>query len=116
MGVVRKTQCVRRSQGSRSPERLALKLKILNTPMGYLHQILQEGAGMQNKLALSIEGMHCGACVRRLTTALEGVKGVELGSVEVGLAELRFDPNHSSAKEITSAVDRIGFTAQIKES
>ncbi len=71
---------------------------------------------MQDKLTLSIEGMHCGACVRRVTTALEGVKGVELGSVEIGSAKLKFDPDQASAKEIAAAVDRIGFTAQTKES
>jgi len=71
---------------------------------------------MQNKLTLSIEGMHCGACVRRVTTALEGVTGVELGSVEVGSAKLKFNPDQASATEIAAAVDRIGFTAQIKES
>jgi copper chaperone len=71
---------------------------------------------MQKKLTLSIEGMHCGACVRRVTTALEGVTGVELGSVEVGSAKLKFNPDQASATVIAAAVDRIGFTAQIKES
>jgi copper chaperone len=71
---------------------------------------------MQDKLTLSIEGMHCGSCVRRVTTALEGVKGVELGSVEIGTAKLKFDRDQASAKEIAAAVDRIGFSAQIKES
>ena len=51
-----------------------------------------------------------------MTTALEGVTGVELGSVEVGSAKLKFNPDQASATEIAAAVDRIGFTAQIKES
>jgi copper chaperone len=86
-------------------------------PLGGIeHPIRQEGVEMQNKLRLSIEGMHCGACVRRVTTALEGVKGVDLGSVEIGSAELRFDPNQASSEQIAAAVDRIGFTTQIKES
>jgi copper chaperone len=76
---------------------------------------MQEGEEMQSKLTLSIEGMHCGACIRRVTTALNGIKGVELGSVEVGSAALKFNPDQASAKEIAAAVDRIGFTAQIKE-
>ena len=71
---------------------------------------------MQGKLTLSIEGMHCGSCVRRVTAALSGVKGVELGSVQIGSAELKFDPNQASSKEIAAAVDRIGFSAQIQES
>ena len=71
---------------------------------------------MRDSLTLSIEGMHCGGCVRRVTTALEGVKGVELGSVEVGSAEMTFDPNRVSAEEIAAAVDRIGFSARVEKS
>jgi copper chaperone CopZ len=81
-----------------------------------LHPIHQEGEKMQDKLTLSIEGMHCAACVRRVTTALEGLKGVDVESVEVGSAELKFDPSQASSEQIAAAIDRIGFTAQIKES
>jgi copper chaperone len=68
---------------------------------------------MQNALTLSIEGMHCGGCV---TTALQGVGGVEIGSVEVGSAQMTFDPNQASAKEIAAAINRIGFFARVEES
>jgi copper chaperone CopZ len=71
---------------------------------------------MRDSLTLSIEGMHCGGCVRRVTTALEGVKGVELGSVEVGSAEMTFDPNRVSVEEIAAAIDRIGFSARVEKS
>ena len=68
---------------------------------------------MAKTLTLSIEGMHCGGCIRRVTAALEGVKGVEVGPVEVGSAYMTFDPNRVSADEIAAAVNRIGFFAQI---
>jgi copper chaperone CopZ len=71
---------------------------------------------MRDSLTLSIEGMHCGGCVRRVTTALEGVKGVELGPVEVGSAQMTFDPNRVSIEEIAAAVDRIGFSARVEKS
>ena len=71
---------------------------------------------MRDSLTLSIEGMHCGGCVRRVTTALDGVKGVELGSVEVGSAEMTFDPNRVSVEEIAAAVDRIGFSVRVEKS
>jgi len=71
---------------------------------------------MRDSLTLSIEGMHCGGCVRRVTTALEGVKGVELGSVAVGSAQMTFDPNRVSVEEIAAAVDRIGFSVRVKKS
>lgn len=71
---------------------------------------------MQNQLKLSIEGMHCEGCVRRVTSALQGVKGVEVGSVEVGSARATFDPAKTSPEEIVAAVSRIGFSARAEKS
>lgn len=68
---------------------------------------------MENTIKLSIEGMHCGACVRRVTNALAEVKGVHVDSVEVGSASVAFDPEGVSPEQITAAIDRIGFTARI---
>ena len=70
---------------------------------------------MQNVLTLSIEGMHCEGCVRRVTAALQGVEGVEVESVAVGSAQTTFDPNLASAEEIAAAVNRIGFSARVEE-
>ena len=70
---------------------------------------------MQDTLKLSIEGMHCGACVRRVTTALQAVPGVQVGAVEVGSAKLAFDPEEATAQEIAAAVDGIGFPAHIQQ-
>ena len=70
---------------------------------------------MQNTLRLSIEGMHCGGCVRRVTSALESVKGVELAFVEVGSAEMTFRSDQISPEEIAAAVNRIGFSARIEK-
>jgi len=69
---------------------------------------------MQDKLRLSIEGMHCGGCVRRVTAVLQGVQGVKLGPVEVGSAQLTFDPSQTNAEEIAAAVNRVGFAARIE--
>jgi copper chaperone CopZ len=46
--------------------------------------------------------------------ALQSVQGVEVGSMEVGSAEIRFDPDRTNVEEIASAVDRIGFAARIE--
>ncbi len=53
---------------------------------------------MRDTLTLSIEGMHCEGCVGRVTAALQGIKGVELGSVEVGSANVTFDPDQVSTE------------------
>jgi copper chaperone CopZ len=71
---------------------------------------------VEENLKLSIAGMHCEGCVRRVTAALKGVGGVAVGSVEVGSAEMTFDASRVSTKEIADAVNRIGFAAHVKGS
>jgi copper chaperone len=70
---------------------------------------------MNDTLTLSIEGMHCGACVRRVTNALQKVEGVQVNSVEVGSAQVAFNPEEATAEDITAAVNRIGFQAQARQ-
>ncbi len=64
-------------------------------------------------LTLSIDGMHCGGCVNRVTLALKKVDGVAVEAVEVGSARVQFDPAATDAQEIVEAVNRIGFTAKV---
>jgi copper chaperone CopZ len=71
---------------------------------------------MQKGLKLSIDGMHCEGCVRRVAAALQGVKGVQVGSVAVGSAQTTFDPSQTSAGEIVAVIDRIGFSARVENS
>lgn len=68
---------------------------------------------MQN-LKLAIEGMHCGGCVNRVTTALKKTPGVEVRSVEVGSAEVSFDEAQARPETIAAAVNQIGFVARIE--
>jgi copper chaperone len=70
---------------------------------------------MQDTLSLSIEGMHCGACVRRVTNALQAVPGVQVNSVEVGSAKLEFNPATTTPETIAAAVNGIGFTAKVAQ-
>jgi copper chaperone CopZ len=70
---------------------------------------------MKVALKLSIEGMHCGACVRRVTTALQGVSGVQLGAVEIGSAQMEFSPELTSAEAVAAVVNGIGFQARIEK-
>lgn len=69
---------------------------------------------MENKIKLSIEGMHCEACIRRVTNALSGVEGVRVDSVKVGSAHVTFDSATVAPEQIAAAVDRIGFTARVE--
>ncbi len=64
---------------------------------------------MSRILKLSIEGMHCGGCVTRLSNTLRRLEGVELRQAEVGAAEIAFDEQRISKEDIAAAIERIGF-------
>lgn len=68
---------------------------------------------MREELRLSIEGMHCGACVRRVTNALQSVAGLQLDSVDIGSAHMTFDPAQATGENILSAVNGAGFHAHL---
>ena len=70
---------------------------------------------MGNTLDLTIEGMHCGACVRRVTSALQSVEGVTVNSVKVGSAQVVFDATEITSQEVTAALDRNGFPAHFQQ-
>lgn len=70
---------------------------------------------MEDTLTLAIEGMHCQACVRRVTDALQGVSGVQPKSVAVGSAQVAFNPDKTTPEEIAAAVNGIGFQTHIAE-
>jgi len=69
---------------------------------------------MQNTLNLSVAGMHCGSCVRRVTTALEAVPGVRVESVAVGSARIAYNPAEATPEGIVASINRIGFQAGIQ--
>ena len=62
-------------------------------------------------LKLKIDGMHCDACVRRVTASLQKLPSVHVDHVAVGEAELAFDPS-SVQQQILNAIDSIGFHAE----
>ncbi len=60
---------------------------------------------------MTIDGMHCGGCVQRVTLALQKVEGVETVNVEVGSASVNYDAEKAAPQELLDAINRIGFTA-----
>ncbi len=60
-------------------------------------------------VTFSIDGMHCGGCVRRVTGALGGLDGVSEVQVEVGTASFVTDDD-SVVDEAKAAVAALGFT------
>ncbi len=69
---------------------------------------------MENIVLLSIEGMHCDGCVRRVTNAITAIEGARPASVQVGSATVVIDPTHASAEQVANAINRIGFTAHVE--
>jgi copper ion binding protein len=65
-------------------------------------------------VTLTIGGMSCQHCVRAVRQALEEVPGVAVSRVEVGRAEVSFDPARASVEVIAAAVTDAGYetTAQ----
>jgi len=64
-----------------------------------------------NTVHLEIQGMHCDGCVRRVAAALSAVGGARVERVQVGSAEVSYDPALVTEAQIAEAVNRIGFTA-----
>ena len=62
-------------------------------------------------LILRIEGMSCGHCLNAVNQALNGHPGVRLGSVQMGRAELQFDPTITDPDRIVAAVEAAGYQA-----
>ena len=59
---------------------------------------------------LQIEGMSCGHCVKAVRQALDDLDGVEVRNVEIGTAEVSYDPAVVDPKQIDEAIDEAGYT------
>jgi copper chaperone len=62
-------------------------------------------------LHLTIEGMTCSHCVRAVEGRLRKTAGVEVQDVQVGSADVRYDPARTSVDEIAEAIADEGYTA-----
>ncbi len=62
---------------------------------------------------LSIDGMHCGACVRRATEALAKVEGVVVHEVRVGSARLSSSLEPAPVDLAVAALAKAGYAAHL---
>jgi copper chaperone CopZ len=58
---------------------------------------------------ISIAGMSCAHCVAALRKELERLEGVTLHAVEIGSADISYDPARTGLGAITAAVLRAGY-------
>jgi copper chaperone CopZ len=66
------------------------------------------------EFTLRIDGMHCGACVRRVTQALASVEGVTVNEVSVGAAQFASSLDRAPVEPAIAAVAKAGFTAHLE--
>ena len=62
-------------------------------------------------LHLTIEGMTCEHCVRAVNGRLRRTPGIEVTAVEIGSADLRYDPAITNADDIADVIADEGYTA-----
>ena len=62
---------------------------------------------------LKISGMSCGHCVKAVERALDQLPGVETRTVQVGSAEVTFDPQQTSTERLLHAIREEGFTGEV---
>jgi copper chaperone CopZ len=64
-----------------------------------------------NTLTLTINGMSCSHCLNAVQRALAAVPGLEIVSVRIGRADVRYDPALSNPDTIAAAVSDAGYEA-----
>lgn len=64
------------------------------------------------KFELLIEGMGCGACVKKVTDALAGVTNVRVENVEIGRASIICEGNAANPQPAVAALAKLGFAAR----
>ena len=73
-----------------------------------------------HEIALRVDGMHCGACIRRVTQAIGGagpfvVKEVRLGAARFEAPGTIEETDHAAADLAVAALGKAGFTARVDE-
>ena len=64
-------------------------------------------------ITLNISGMSCGHCLNAVNQALSRVPGLEIESVRMGRADLRYDETVTTPDAITSAIADAGYQASL---
>jgi copper chaperone CopZ len=65
------------------------------------------------EVTLRVENMHCGACVRRVTQALEKVRGVTVDEVRIGAARIHAS-DELPETSIVSTLEKAGYPAIVE--
>jgi copper chaperone CopZ len=67
------------------------------------------------ELTLKIDGMHCGACVQRVSRALAATPGVVVKEVRVGAARLETADEPAAVDLAIGAIGKAGYKAHLEQ-
>lgn len=67
------------------------------------------------EFTLGIDGMHCGACVRRVSQAL-ATEGLTVKEVRVGAARVASDQDPLPIDRALAAIEKAGYRAHLDSS
>ena len=68
------------------------------------------GIGIWSKFTLGIDGIHCGACIRRVTQSLHAIAGAEVEEVRLGAARVKLAEG-SKVEALIVGLGKAGFAA-----
>jgi copper chaperone len=63
---------------------------------------------------LRVDGMHCDACIRRVTESLQSVAGVELKEVQIGVARVRLTEG-AKPDALIAGLSKAGFAVRVEK-
>ena len=66
-------------------------------------------------ITLRIDGMHCGACVRRVTQALQNVEGAEVQEVRLGAARVEVEDATTAEPALLASIVKAGYSAHVEQ-
>lgn len=64
---------------------------------------------------LHIEGMHCGACIRRVTQALASIEGTHVQEVRLGAARISSSKDPAPVDLSIATLAKAGYTAHLEQ-
>jgi copper chaperone CopZ len=68
------------------------------------------------RVAIHITGMSCGHCLRAVSDALASQPGIQLESLRIGCAVVRYDEQAVSPAAIESLIAEAGYSATVAPS
>lgn len=72
----------------------------------------QDSEAVMNTLLLEIDEVHCGGCVRRVTSILNSLPGIVVKDVRVGSVTLDVDPAKTTSDAGFAALRTGGYSAR----